>query len=339
MRRIITILILAVLLLPQAPHDKRLPPAMSGLNIHVQPLALDSSHPERRAVGALTLLGAWALTSKNALFGGISSMHVADDGGILALSDGGVLFGFDVDGRSGRRPFVASLPVRAGERDWPMWKWDSEALQYDAATGRYWVGFELIQRICRYAPALARVESCASPPALRAWPDVGSVEALARLPDGRFIAFSEMGFGPHGGNDVLLFQGDPADAATPAPAHLGYIPPQGYKPTDAVWLGKNRLLVLNRRVTPYDGFTAVLALVELPELKEAVVLRAQAIARFAPPILADNFEALALSHEKGRTIVWIASDDNHMYFQRSLLLKLALPAELDPLRPGIHLLY
>lgn len=339
MRRIITILILAVLLLPGRPSYRRPPPQPTGLSIHIQPLVLDSDHPKRRTVGPLTLLGAWALTSKNELFGGISSLHVEDDGGILALSDGGMLFGFDLDGRSGRRPFVAPLPVRAAERNWPISQWDSESLQYDARTGQYWVGFELIQRFCRYAPAFARLESCASPAALRAWPETGSVEALVRLPDRRFIAFSEMGFGPHGGNDVLLFSGDPADPATPAPQHMGYIPPQGYKPTDALWLEDNRLLVLNRRVTPYDGFTAVLALVELPQLKEGAMLRAQEIARFAPPILADNFEALALSHEKGRTVVWIASDDNHLFFQRSLLLKLALPAELDPLRPGIHILY
>ena len=339
MRRIFVSLILAVLLLQPPPSGKRAPPAPSGLIIDARKLALDSADPKRRRVGGLTLLGAWLLTSRNELFGGISSMHVAEDGGIVGLSDGGMLFGFDPDGRSTRRPFVAALPVRADERSWPMSRWDSEALQYDAATGRFWVGFELIHRFCRYAPALTRVESCAAPAALKAWTPTGSVEAMVRLPDGRFIIFSEMDFGPFGGNDVLLFAGDPAEDATPAPVHMGYIPPQGYRPTDAAWLGNGRLLVLNRRVTPYDGFTAVLALVELPELKEGAILQARPIARFAPPILADNFEALALSREQGRTIVWIASDDNHMSFQRSLLLKLALPPELDPLKPGLQILY
>ncbi len=339
MRRIFMILFLAMLLLPARHSDKRPLPAAASLSVRARPVVLDSNHPARRDVGALTLLGAWELTSDHEMFGGISSLHVADDGGIVALSDSGLMFGFDIDGRSGRRPFAAPLPTIAAERNWPIWKWDSESLQYDPQSGDYWVGFELIQRICRYAPAFARLESCASPAALRGWPDTGSIEALARLPEGRFIAISEMGYGPFGGHDVLLFDGDPAEATTWPPRHMAYIPPQGFKPTDAAWLGGNRLLVLNRRVTPYDGFTAALALVEMPALGEGAVLRAREIARFAPPLLADNFEALALSRENGRTIVWIASDDNHMVFQRSLLLKLALPAEIDPLTPGLHIQY
>jgi hypothetical protein len=40
--------------------------------------------------------------------------------------------------------------------------------------------------------------------------------------------------------------------------------------------------------------------------------------------LADNFEGLAITREGSRIILWIASDDNHEFFQRTLLLKFAL---------------
>ena len=38
----------------------------------------------------------------------------------------------------------------------------------------------------------------------------------------------------------------------------------------------------------------------------------------------DELQALSVAEENGRTILWIASDDNFMGFQRTLLLKFAL---------------
>ena len=43
-----------------------------------------------------------------------------------------------------------------------------------------------------------------------------------------------------------------------------------------------------------------------------------------PPLTVDNMEALSVTVENGRTIVWIASDDNFFPLQRTLLLKFAL---------------
>ena len=122
---------------------------------------------------------------------------------------------------------------------------------------------------------------------------------------------------------MLLFDHDPADPGAP-PASLGYYPPQGYRITDAVWLAPGMLLTLNRRATIYEGFTAKLAIVDMGELAPGKLLHAQEIATLRPPLLADNFEALAVTREDNRTIIWVASDDNHKFFQRTLLLKFAL---------------
>jgi len=35
-----------------------------------------------------------------------------------------------------------------------------------------------------------------------------------------------------------------------------------------------------------------------------------------------------VTRDKGRAIVWIISDDNHEFFQRTLLLKFQVPAGL-----------
>ena len=326
MMRILTVLVLAILLLPM-PHNSKPEAVRPGpLLVAMRPLPLDSSDPSVRRVGTLDYLGGWEMTSRDAGFGGISALLALTGGDMLALSDSGVLMGFHAGGgESVRRPFIAPLPIRPQDRHRPWWTWDSEALTHDPVSDRYWVGFELQQAICRYAPGFARVEACRTWPQIMAWPPTGSIESLARLPDGRFIAIGEMGMTADGRHDTLLFPGDPAESDTADPIHLRYTPPQGYRPTDAVALDARHLLVLNRRLTLQELFTATIAIVDLPErLEPGMELKARTLARLAPPLLADNFEGLAISRENGRTIIWVVSDDNHEFFQRTLLLKFGL---------------
>ncbi|WP_327754479.1 esterase-like activity of phytase family protein [Sphingobium sp. SJ10-10] len=326
MRRILIVLLLAILLLP-APHKNKPQPFGSGpLLVRARALSLNAADPAQRDLGRLHYLGGWQLNSTHHGFGGISSLLAEADGQILALSDSGTLMGFHIGpGKAERRPFIAPLPIRPQDRDRPWWAWDSEAMTHDPATQRYWVGFELQQMICRYSPGFARVEACRTWPEIEAWPETGSIESLARLPDGRFLVLAEMGMTADGSHDTLLFAGDPAEATTAAPMHLRYVPPRGYRPTDAVALDDRHILVLNRRLTLQELFTATLAIVELPERpRPGDRLKARALARLAPPLLADNFEGLAVTQEGGRRVIWIASDDNHEFFQRTLLLKFAL---------------
>ncbi|HEX7784374.1 MAG TPA: esterase-like activity of phytase family protein [Sphingobium sp.] len=330
MRRILLILAIFVALLPQRHTAKDDPVKAGPLLVTAEPLLLNDSDPSQKSVGPLRWLGSWAIHSKQTDFGSISAMLVQQDGSILGLSDSGTLMGFHVDaaGRTdGGRPFIAPLPIQPEERDWPSWRWDSESMVHDPATDRYWVGFELQNRICRYSPGFARVESCVFWPEMAWWPKTGGPEAMARLADGRFLVFSEKAEGQDGGKDLLLFQGDPADPDTPHPVRMTYRPPQGYVPTDALPLGGNRLLVLNRRVTMYEGFTGSIAMVEMPELKAGALLVGKQIARLAPPLVADNYEALALSWEHGQPVLSVMSDDNYEFFQRTLLVKFALPPE------------
>lgn len=326
MRRILIVLLLAILLLP-APHKNKPEPFGAGpLLVMARPLPLNSADPAQRDLGRLHYLGGWQLNSTHHGFGGISSLLAEPDGQILALSDSGTLMGFHIGpGKADRRPFIAPLPIRPQDRARPWWAWDSEAMTRDPATRRYWVGFELQQMICRYSPGFARVEACRTWPEIEAWPETGSIESLARLPDGRFLVIAEMGMTDDGSHDTLLFAGDPAEAETAAPMHLRYVPPRGFRPTDAVALDERHLLVLNRRLTLQDLFTATLAIIELPARPSpGGRLKARTLARLAPPLLADNFEGLAVTQEGGRRIVWMASDDNHEFFQRTLLLKFAL---------------
>lgn len=330
MLRILIVLALAIVLFP-APHPGKPATIRSGaLLVTAQPLAVPASALAPVEAAGLTYLGGWELRSDNPGFGGISALLAPLPGEMLALSDSGILMGFHVDGGTSlRRPFIAPLPIRARDRDRPWWAWDTESLTYDPATDRYWVGMELQQAICRYGPGFARVEACRTWPEILAWPKTGSIESLVRLTDGRFLAISEMGMTADGRHDMLLFAGDPADAGTPSPVHLRYTAPRGYRPTDAAMLDERHLLVLNRRLTALDLFTATIAIVDLPQrLNAGTTLRARTLVRLAPPLPADNFEGLTVTHEAGRAVIWIISDDNHEFFQRTLLLKFGLPMPL-----------
>ncbi len=327
MRRILVILALAVALL-SAPNVNKPQTVQAGtLLVAVRPLPLDPSKPGEHQVGTLHYLGGWELRSDNPGFGGLSALLVGAEGRVLALSDSGTLMGFGLHPDNRRRDFIAPLPIRTDQRTKPWWMWDSESLTHDPVTGRFWVGFELQQSICRYSPGFARVEACRVWPQIAAWPKTGSIESLARLPGGRFLAIAEMGMTASGAHQALLFSGDPAEPGTPDPIPLTYQPPQGYRPTDAVAIDDKHLMVLNRRLTVMDLFTATIAIITLPDVpRPGDRLIARTLARLAPPLLADNFEGIAIGRDPdGRQALWIVSDDNHEFFQRTLLLKFALP--------------
>ncbi len=297
------------------PLIRKLAPPKT-IAITATPLTIDDEDVEiRQKLGALRYLAGWSLASTQKGFGGISSMRVDDDGAVIALSDGGEVIRFAA-AKAHSQASSELLPIFRHEIGTLRLNWDTESMAWDRATGTSWVGFEGHARICRYRDSFARIDRCASPPSMRDWPDNGGMESLARLQDGRFIALGEDAPGPSGiDHDMLLFAGDPVDPATPAPRRMTYVAPRGYVPTDALAIGPDGLLVLNRRMTVADGFTAVLAMVDIRTMEAGSVLRGTVVAQFAAPIPHDNFEALAMSWEKRAgtpvPILWVGSDDNH----------------------------
>ena len=324
MQRIAAILLLFVLLMP-APRDEPDPPLRrTSIQFHAEALPLPSQNVVG-AYGPLRLEGLWRLSSPRRAFGGISALFVGDDGQLTGLNDSGQWATFRLDGPpNGIMAALPRMPLLTGNLRRQN---DNESLAHDPGTGQSWAGFEVTNRICRYAPGFERVEGCVQPAAMRNWPEQGGVESLARLGDGRFIAIGERANAQGGGYEALLWSGDPVDPRVPEPVHMRYIAPTGYRPTDTLWLGGDRLLVLTRRMTVADWFTARLTLVRLPKLEAGAVLKGEVIASFERPGPSDNLEALALGHEKGGPVLWIASDDNHLVLQRSLLFKFALPKD------------
>lgn len=316
--RILFLLAALVLLATFAPLSlqRRDPPPAVSL-VHLAPVALDEDSPDAGRLGRLTFLGGWALTSNDPRFGGISALHV-EAGEVLALSDAGWRIRFPL--RNGRRTVRADIammeagPGPAEEKE----NRDSESL---VAAGRaLWVGYEQANAVWRYDRTDFAVLGSAAPAAMARWNGNRGAEAMVRLADGRFLVFSE---GKGGDSEALLFAGDPSVPGTPA-LRLRYRPPAGFRITDAALLTDGRLALLHRRVGLFEGFTARVTVARLPALVDGAVIEGVEAAAFEGAITRDNFEALSVSREGGRTILWLASDDNYNKLQRTLLLKFAL---------------
>jgi hypothetical protein len=279
------------------------------------PLPLDPDSPGRRTIGRLEYLAGWHVTSNDPRFGGLSAIHVGPEG-VTAMSDTGSLIRFPIPGSAGS-PNIVRLPAGPGSG---TRKSDRDAESLVVHGGRAWIGFERSNAVWRYRRGDWRAEGWAAPPAMRRWRGNRGSEAMIRLTGGRFLIFSE---GGGGDSPLLLFDGDPSARGTTSVA-MRYRPPEGYRITDAALLPGGGILLLNRRVALLEGFSATISLVAAPDLNAGALLVGKEIAALRRPLTVDNLEAMSVTREGGRTIVWIASDDNFNPLQRTLLLKFAL---------------
>ena len=332
MIRLFACLSLFFFLVPVTYVRGPVPLANDSQYVALAPIPLDSSAPARTRVGRLEFLGGWTITSDNHEFGGISSMLVMPDNRVLMLSDNGRLVGFTLDEGKDQaiRPFIAPLPDGpAKPNEHARRNWDSESLLHDPGTGQFWVGYEHQHSIWRYGLSFSRTESANFPKIMQKWPGNGGAEAMLRLPDDRFLVFSEAAKYPNGGFHALIFDSDPSEPTSKA-VSFGYQPPEGYKLTDAAMLDDRSALMLHRRFTPLHGVSAILSIAQLADFKPGQIATSVPIATLQPPLQVDNMEALAISRDGNETIVWLASDDNFSVLQDSLLLKFRLLKD----RPG-----
>ena len=312
--------LLLTLSLTASGFDPR--PVLGEPDMQATRVALDPGDPARVRTGRLTYLGGVRLSSRDSAFGSFSAMLLEGDRFTL-VSDRGNVVRFRMGADFVPREIAfADLPGGPG-RGWLKRERDAESMARDPATGKVWIAFESASTIWRYAPGLARHEAEIWPRAMREWTDNKGPESMARLPDGAFVILAE-GRAKGGGHEGLRWSGDPL-VAPDAVVKFRYVPPPGYEPSDAAALPDGRILVLNRRFEVSRAlFSAKLTVIDSRAIRPGAVLRGAEVGTLARPLLHDNFEALAVSREGDATIVWIASDDNQQFWERTLLLKFRL---------------
>jgi hypothetical protein len=270
------------------------------------------------SLSGIRLSGALALASDDPGFGGLSGLAALPDGRLLAVSDAGQWLRFRPVVRGGKLMGVTDaasggLPAPPGGEKYDM---DSEAVRV-APDGRLLVSFEQQHRILIYdgLPPRRLLAARWYTPAMR-WLPNGGGEALALLPDGAMLWLPEY---PQAGAHRGLFI-----AANGAARQVRVAGLPGMAVTDAVALDDGRVLLLHRRYTGVET-VAALSLIDVAALPSAT---ARPLLRWDGgsdwPI--DNMEGLALTREQGRAVLYVVSDDNFSAAQRTLLLRLELPA-------------
>lgn len=274
-------------------------------------------------------LGALRLDTAAHDLGGLSGLHLSPDLRLTAVSDrgrwmtarllleGDRVLGLD-DLRSGPLRDTTGRPYPRGGAA------DAEALAR-LPDGSFLVGFERRHRIQHYAAGLDGAARLVPPPqGLGLSPRNGGAEALAVLPDGRWLLITERLAPPDAPDLRRAWIGRPGGWEA-----LAWRPAEGMDPVDAAVLPDGGLLVLERGFSWLGGFTG--RLVRLPAAALAAARAGSVLAgaeewlRIEPPLPVDNYEGVAAARVGGRTIILLVSDDNESTMQQSWLLVLALP--------------
>jgi hypothetical protein len=298
--------------------------------VELVPIDVDPKRVERRNFGALTLLSAFQLVSKDKRFGGLSGLSVGRDGRLYAVSDHGywlsasMLLGPDdalkdlVDWRIAPILTTAKLPVSGRLRD-------AESLT-QARDGSFLVAFEGLHRISRYSPPPKTFESTPVsvqiPSAVVQAPSNGGIEALATLADGRLLIIAEELENPDGSVKAWVLDDGQF-------TELSYLPAKGFRVTDCAALNNGDVLVLERRYVPFGILSARLTRVTAGSLRPGAKLAGKELLKLEQPLAVENFEGIAVQQTSHGTMIFIVSDDNYSSFQQTLLLQFLLP-DSDP---------
>ena len=269
--------------------------------------------------GALQFRSGFVLKAPG--LGGLSAAEVSSDGeSVVALSDTGAWFRFALSHDATGELVDVRLDGRGGLRDTrgQIFAEKSEGDAESAARfedGRLIVGFEVESKVLIYDPDLESApQSAAKPPGLGG--SNSGLEAMTRLADGRLFALSEGGARRNGASPAWI--GDGEDWRT-----VSYAAEDGFRPTGATTLPNGDVLVLERRFSFPANLSARLMRVE-PAALDAEIIRGEEIARLAPPLPIDNFEAVTAYSRDGRLFILVISDNNFSLLQRTLLLQFEL---------------
>lgn len=304
-----------------------------ALPLTVTAVPLRPNDPTVEQAGPLVYAGGVVLAGRDVGLGGLSGLSVAEDGeSFLAMSDIGYWVAgrlhFDDDGRlsgvSAARADVlldlAGQPVNRSLRD-------AEAIVLDGQ-GSFVIAFEREHRLWRYAGdgdgGLAGVPTpLSTPPGLLAAGRNEGLEALARLPDGRWVAIAQ-GLRTADGHQGWIGSDAGSDIEWQP---FRYVAADGFDASDAAALPNGDLLVLERAFSMLGGFRARLVRVPAHRLAPDAQVSGDLLASLERPMTVDNFEAVTVTVlPSGVFRILVASDDNFRPFQRTLLLTFLMQA-------------
>ena len=309
--------LLAALLLALPARAETITVEASTARLH------DDRHVD--SIGALRWRAGFSLTSDDPDFGGLSDLAFTPDGRLLLAGDKGHWFDAQPVMENGRLAGLGDLrkgayrkldgdPVTIGRHK------DGESLTLIDRVPV--VGFEQLHRLRAYPDGLdAGAERVPDPEGLARASANKGVEALVQLADGRLLLLVEARLSEGDRDYTGWLRG--TDGRWRA---LTFARTPGYQPTGAAQLPGGDLLVLTRAYNPLAGARVRLRRIPVETVAPGARLDGPVLAHFRAPYIVDNFEGVATRRIAGETRVYILSDDNFNFVQRTLLLEFALVA-------------
>jgi hypothetical protein len=303
-------------------------PALAApIAVTAEPVALDPLDPGRHRIGALDSLAGFVLRARSPDWGGWSGLAITPDGRRLtAISDIGSWLVLDLrQDAAGRLTGIGSaamLPVldRKGRAiETKHWA-DAEALARDR-DGSWLVAFEQQHRIWRYPRSIddrAVPVPVNAPPAIGQLPSNKGIEAMTVLDDGSILLVSEKGL--PGEPDIAAWLGRPGAWSRLTLARTGL-----YTVSDAATLPGGDVLLVERYFTLLGAGHVRLSLIARSAIRPGARLVGHPLAELGPPLSLDNFEGAATRlAPDGATLIYLISDDNQSFLQRTLLFQFRL---------------
>jgi hypothetical protein len=303
--------------------------AAEPIELHAEAVPLDARDPARTHVGGLMFRGGLHLTSPAPIFGGLSALHIDEDGAsFLAVTDQGhwlrANLAYDASGRlaGAERAEMGALGNPLGQPLIGKINQDAESLA-QLADGSWVVGYERRHRLWRYSPDTGLsgpASALQAPKDVLDAPSNGGLEALTTLRDGRLVALCE---------ELLVGRGVRGFVRAGRRWQRFVYPVEGLaRPSAATGLPSGDLLVLDRGYSPDAGVMLRLRRVAARDLRKNAVVASQLLAEIQPPLTVDNFEGLAARRTpSGETLIYLLSDDNFSAEQRTLLMMFVLVVE------------
>lgn len=312
-----TVLILLACIIPGLAGAEEIPVRTFGVT-------LSHEDPDQQTVGRLEFRGGLDLRSGDSRFGGLSGLDISADGGRLtAITDRGnwfnALLGYDDDGRLARISDTRLEPVR-DENGRPLTGralTDSEALAR-LTDGSFIIGFEQKHRLRRYRGIGSAASAVGAPSMLSASPLNGGAEAITRLWGNELLVLSERLEARPGIAAGWIGSGQTWRA-------VGFRRKGLFRPVGAATRDDGAIFILERRFTTIGGIASRISVLPGRQIAPGVIFEGAELAELAAPLVADNFEGIAVRRGKGgETLIYIVSDDNFHDLQRTLLLMFSL---------------
>jgi hypothetical protein len=265
------------------------------------PIRFDPVRFDPGGFGGLKLAGAWRLSAPDPRFGGLSAITV-DKGGLLALSDSGVVVRFPKPGEARPMARIDELPDGPGDPGFKRNR-DSESLARDRQGRGWWVGFEKSNRLWLFDSRFERVLERARID--RGWPRTG-FEAIAQS--------------DRADRGMLLFPESGGKVLAASAGHSQWLPLPAGPVSDATTLADGSLLIVERGLTLFSFHNRLVQLRRNGNAYAAARSIPLGVGRF------DNVEGVAVERVAGGAPrVWLITDDGHAWPQRTVLIALDWP--------------